>query len=67
VTDLVLNADDNTFAKSDAEPQTFEQRQDTDELNMSELDEVNGGLLPLLVGAAYVGLVGYAIYRNTRH
>ncbi|TNC05963.1 class IIb bacteriocin, lactobin A/cerein 7B family [Methylobacterium terricola] len=52
---------------TDSAPPAFERQKETDELNLTELDEVNGGLIPLLVGAAYVGLVGYAFYRNYRH
>lgn len=34
------------------------------ELNLEQIEEVSGGIIPALVGAAYVGLVGYALWSH---
>ncbi|WP_205825156.1 class IIb bacteriocin, lactobin A/cerein 7B family [Methylobacterium terricola] len=67
MSDLTLTPTADLCMTTDSAPPAFERQKETDELNLTELDEVNGGLIPLLVGAAYVGLVGYAFYRNYRH
>lgn len=46
--------------KADAAPQAREQPTETDELSMGDLDDVNGGLAPLLF------LGGYLIGRGIR-
>ena len=48
-------------------PQTEEQNADMRELSMDELDEANGGLLPLLaVGAFLAGYGAMSLYYDRR-
>ncbi|TNC05956.1 class IIb bacteriocin, lactobin A/cerein 7B family [Methylobacterium terricola] len=71
MSDLALAWKAAAGMSTDAVPQPFEGRPETDELSLAELDEVNGGLLPALISgvvfAGVLGFLGYGIYRMARH
>jgi hypothetical protein len=67
MTDLALNASDNTSAKFDTESQAFKEQAEMGELSMEELDEASGGLVPLLMAVGFFAGYGIgAFYRDHR-
>jgi len=64
MSEIAFEADRGNSAEFGLAPQTEEQRADTGELSMEELDEANGGLL--LLAAAFAGAVAYRMYIDYR-
>jgi len=64
MSEVAVEADRNSPVEFGFALRTEEQRADTGELSLEELDEANGGLL--LLAAAFAGAVGYRMYIDYR-
>ncbi|WP_430912078.1 hypothetical protein [Methylobacterium sp. sgz302541] len=65
MSDVAFEAHRNTLAPFGMVPQVEMQRMDMDELSMDELDEANGGLMVILMAAAFMaGYGGMSFYQD---